>query len=205
MWKTKNIPWQLGSTQLALAIMTIACPCLHSSLRAEMARKVLTPNLGPSADPLACSRFEHHSTFWTRSPCHPHLSLLVQAPSFCAVESPILGAQGTFLCWSLPPFHFAWCPLSLGIQASDNSCSCYPCLQLLLKNRAAWFSGAPSQDWFFFFFISPWNSCWTVPTVGTVSAAPCLSLKLLLRDPLYSGSSWVTHSRVQPSNSFWWF
>lgn len=108
--------------------------------------------------------YSAHSLFAT-----PHISLWAQAPSFCAVEFPIPGTQGIVPCLSLPPFYFAWCPLSLGIQASKDSCSLWPCLQLLLRRRAAWFSSASSQDWFFFLY--PWKSCRVVPTVGTVSAA----------------------------------
>lgn len=55
------------------------------------------------------------------------------------------------------------------------------------------------------FFIYPWKFRRAVPTVGTGSAAPCLSLMLLLGDLLYSGSRWVTHSMLQPSHSFWRF
>lgn len=182
--------------------MTIACWCLCSNLRAEMARRVLTPNLALSPIPSACSLY-YRFTFRTPSPCHPSPLPPGPGPFFLCSGISCPENPGPVLCLPLPHFCFAWCPLSLGIQAYENSCSCSPCLQLLLKSRAAWFSSAPSQDWFFF-FIYPWNSCWTVPTVGTVSAAPCLSLKLLLRDPLYSGCSWVTYSRLQPSNPFWW-
>lgn len=118
-----------------------------------MARKVLTPNLALSAIHQTALNTEHHFTFRTPSPCHPTPLPPCIGPYFCAVESRVLGTWGIAPCLSLPPLCFACCPLSLGIQASENSCSCSPCLQLLLKNRAAWFSGAPSQDWFFFPFI----------------------------------------------------
>ena len=115
-----------------------------------MARKVLTPQSSPLYWSISLNiiQYSEHPLLAT-----PHISFWARAPSFCSVESPILGTQGVVSCSSLPPFYFAWCPLSLGIQASGNSCSCYPCLQLLLKHRAAWFSGAPSQDWFFSFIL----------------------------------------------------
>lgn len=146
MKKMKNVVWHLVSTQSMLAIMIIICPCLCSSLRAEMARKVLTPNLALSTIRQTALNTEHHFTFRTPSPCHPTPLPPCIGPYFCAVESRVLGTRGIAPCLSLPPLCFACCPLSLGIQASENSCSCSPCLQLLLKNRAAWFSGAPSQD-----------------------------------------------------------
>lgn len=137
----------------------------------------------------AVSIREHHFTFITPSPCHPtHLSLC-SISLCCAMESPVLGAHACF-----SPICFAWCSLSQGIQAPKNSCSCSICLQLPLRSRAT--CQPCSLPGLIFFLIYPWKSCWTVPTVGTISAAPCLSLMLLLRDLLYSGSSWVTHSRL---------
>lgn len=122
-----------------------------------MARKVLTPlpppsNLALSIDLSACCPFWASFDIQNILSLPPHTS-----PSGLR---PLLSVQ-----WNFPsrepralsptrhslPFYFAWCPLSLGIQASEDSCSCYPCVQLLLKSRAAWISSVPSQDWFFSF------------------------------------------------------
>lgn len=149
----KTIAWHLVGSPLILAIMTIIRSCLCSNLRAERAKNVLTPELAPRLIHQPAVTTEPHFTCGTPSPCHRTRLPPCPGTYFCAVESAILGTQGMAPCLSLPPFCFAWCPLSLGIQASENSCSRYPCLQLLLENRAAGFSGAPSQDWLFFSFI----------------------------------------------------
>ena len=95
------------------------------------------------------------------------------------------------------------------MPAFPGNPGCWEQLQLLSLLAAAAQKQGSRVQWcslsgLLFFPTYPWKFCWTVPTVGMVSAAPCVSLMLLLRDPLYSGSSWVTHSRLQASNSFWW-
>ena len=181
MEKLKYIAWHLVSTQLVLAVVIIFCPCLCGNLGAETARKFLTPDLSPSTEPAVNT--EHHFKLRAPSPCRPSPLLLCSGisrpgnPGHCpwlVSPSPLLRLMPAFP----------------GTQAAENSCSCYPRLQLLLRIRAAGFSGAPSQDCFFPTY--PWKFCWAVPTAGMVSAAPCVSPMLLLRDPLYSGSSWVT-------------
>lgn len=172
-----------------------------------MARKGLTPslsNLALSIDPSACC------PFWASLDIQNILSLppLTSPPGL----RPLLSVQWNFpsrepkalsparlsLPFTLPDAHFPWeSRLLRTAAAASPACSCC--------SKAGQHGSAVLPLRTDFFFIYPWKSYWAVPTVGTVSAAPCLSLMLLLRDPLYSGSSWVAHSRQQPRNSFWWF
>lgn len=115
------------------------------------------------------------------SRCHPSHFPLCPVPLFlCGGIShpgnaryyPVLASPSLLLCL-MPTF-----PGNPGFQEQ---------LQLLaLLAAAAQKQGNMVQQCslsgLILFSIYPWISCWTVPTVGTVSAAPCLSLMLLLRD-----------------------
>lgn len=161
-----------------------------------MARKVPIPGLALSMDPSA------HFQYW--APFHIQNTLLILLSPFIVQwnlpfwEPRPLPQACLSLLLALPDAHFPWeSRLLRTAAAASPACSC--CSKTGQHGSAV----LPLRT--DFFFIYPWKSCWTVPTVGTVSAAPCLSPMLLLRDLLYSGSSWVTHCRLQPSNSFWWF